>query len=276
MHPRFPPRLIAALALVLLPFVPVAHATAQAAVPAAAATGKTFTSTIDGGTSITITPQGNVTSFVSPNSPGNQYGHFTSTARDGYVICDDFGLTASSFGRIEIGLGIPITSSPSASTFRVTRVIDKGQMQFIQDFTFQPGNKSLAVKMSIKNLTKDRTFEMEVRRQSDFDVDGAGAQAFSSNLNHWMATGESVTAWDDVANTPAGRSPHGMVLRGLGRSDGSAFRRAGITQPSAPDCNPQLATSPQTTPADAAASLDYRFTVNAGETKSATVALERI
>ena len=249
--------------------VPYARAAINPANAATVApTGHTFSSALDGRTTVKITAQGNVAEFRSPDNFGTQSAHFTEP-RDGYILCSNT-TRAFDFGTGVLG-GLPTFRAPTTTfangVFTVVRTTSDGRLELTQKFSFDGASKRLRVVMTVTNLAATSAFNVALRRQADFDVDSAGVNAFAGGNNSWLRPTDSVVGWDDQQANVA-QATHGMML--LNESDNlGAF--VGVAAPSfdTTTCGlTNLNATPVAAPSDQSASLSFRlFTLGAGQSR---------
>jgi hypothetical protein len=91
-----------------------------------------------------------------------------------------------------------------------------------QTFTFNGQNKTLTIKMVLKNKSAAPLSDVVLRRVVDFDVDAAGPDGWTATQNwHTKTYPDSVSAWSDAEDAQnAGKEAHGMVLRHLTQPGG--------------------------------------------------------
>lgn len=225
---------------------------------------KTFDSTFDRGTRVTISVAGNIVEYKSPNVSGAQYEHIgVGTFSEGYVLCYKNPFTgvivrAYDVGYTESGFGLPTTSLGPPVT--VTRNTADNLLQLKQEFFFDGVRKSLMIKMQVKNLSDYKTVEnIILRRQVDFDVDTGGASGWASFDNYHARTSkDGVFAWNDPKNAPLGKEAHGMCLRHLVKGRGTYVAKVtdAILDTT---CNPGSKTTPVVTRTDDGHTLQYNI-----------------
>lgn len=187
---------------------------------------KTFSSSVEGGTHVTISIHGNITRFLSPGSlPNTGYEHIGVGAfSEGYILCyrnpfSSATVNAYDVGDSEVGFGPSIASCSSPTACAVTRNTTDGVLQLRQNFSFNGAERRLRIQMTVKNLTGATVSNIILRRQVDFDIDTGGSQGWASFINHHASTaGFGVFAWTD--SPPSGKVNHGMILRHIVRTSG--------------------------------------------------------
>jgi hypothetical protein len=242
--------------------------------------GKTFSSEADGRTTVTVSANGTLQSFTSPDNALAQSGHYIAP-RDGYVLC--LASNNSYFepygGAGGQGFGPATTSTSSTGAFQVVRTTSDGALRLTQEFSFTGSAKRLRVKMTVTNLTPTLAISVRVRRQSDFDVDSSGRDAFAANQNSWLRTNDSVLALNDPDRFPgAEKGEHGMLL-GHEASSSSDIDVTSVVATTAfePFCSSSSLKTPQATPVDRSAALSYFVgNIDPGKSKSVTMAYQRI
>ena len=182
--------------------------------PAVIPTFHTFTTTLDGGTTVRITPNGNVYSYESPTG----FEHINAgTVIEGYVLCytPSGGSPTNAYDVLDLTSGFGAATHTTVAPWTVTRKTSDGKVSLKQVFAFNGTEKALTVTMTVKNLTGATVSAITLRRQVDFDIDGAGASGWDFGFQNWFAaTANAAFAWNDPA-TSGGNPAHGMILRHL-------------------------------------------------------------
>jgi hypothetical protein len=235
-----------------------------------------FSGSTDRGTAARISDHGNIIGFAGPTVAGGDYEHVNVGAlSDGYVLCyrrPTTGAVVDAFdvGSAESGFAAAVPSAGGPDDMQVTRPTSDGALQLKQSFLFYGKEKRLEVAMSVINTNSFPVTGVILRRQSDFDVDGAGAAGWSGSRNLWAQTSrDSVFAWNEPSAAPAGKDAHGMLMTHRSTLLNSAgvytelpptARVAKVTEsPLDSSCNPPAKTTPVTTPADDGATLQVNI-----------------
>ena len=191
--------------------------------PAGLTPFQTFSSNVDGGTRVVVSMHGNVVEFNSPNTTGGlDLEHIAAgetlegynvcyTSPSGYMIAYDIGTFESGFG----------AATNLTNPVRVNRATSDGILQLNQTFTFNGQNKTLTIKMVLKNTSGAPLSGFYLRRIADFDVDGAGPTGTGDFRNYHDSSRDSAFAWT-ATNTDA------MALRHLTQANG-VTHWAGVT-----------------------------------------------
>jgi hypothetical protein len=237
--------------------------------PATGALGKTFNSTQTRGTNITITVNGQITAFTSPNVAGATYQHVYS---EGYVVCYN-AVNSYDIGGGQSGWVPTATELTNTSTkYKLQRNTVDGIVQLTQTFTFDGKHRSLDIRMDVKNLSGAAITNVVLRRLMDMDVDSYGADGWAGNANNWFSTKDSVTAWEDTP--PAGKEAHALRLGHVISTSGIGHT-ARITGTFDTTCSPASAGTLLSS-VDRVASMAYALgTIAAGATKQGTVRYSR-
>ena len=237
-----------------------------------------FSGSTDRGTSAVVSDHGNILAFAGPTVAGADYEHVRVGAlSEGYVLCyrhPTTGAAVNAFdvGSAEAGFGAPAPApSPGGpDDMQVTRPTSDGVLQFKQGFLFYGKEKRLEVGMSVINRNPFPVTGVVLRRQADFDVDGAGAAGWAGGRNLWARTSrDSVFAWNDPAAAPVGREGHGMLIThrythryasGVYTELPATLRSAKVTEsPLDSSCSPPAKATPVTTPADDGGTLQINI-----------------
>lgn len=213
---------------------------------------KSFTSSKDGGTRFTLTTEGNVLLFHSPN--GSEHLNVGSWY-EGYVLCHS-GLTSYDLGSTSSGF------APASQTdTTVSRSVSNGTLVLKQTFTFSVNGRSLQIAMNVKNTTQQTISGVSIRRVADLDVDGDWADDWHTK------TADAYMAWDT----------HGAVLKHVSQPSGvthstKIFAGAGGGLMA---CAPSTAAGPVS--GDQGGSIDYVLgNLTAGQSRTVKVTYERI
>lgn len=186
---------------------------------AAYPTWRTFSTAADGGTTINITPDGNVWFFESPS------GAFHIDA-EGYVLC--YQTPSGYVGAYDTLTGTSGFALPTQGTSNVLRNTSDNVLSLNQAFTFSGTNKQLTIAMTVKNLTGSTVTGVVLRRQVDFNIDTVG------NDDWHAATVDSYFAW----------GTHGMVLRHISQPSGVSHGAVVDTLGYASWCSPVGVSNP--------------------------------
>jgi hypothetical protein len=184
-----------------------------------------FTTTVGGGTTYSVSPEGNVYSIESPTGYEHVHIGFDGRMFEGYVLCWSVnGLESGADDIIFLALGFSPATHSSAAPFTVTRTTLDGRLQLKQVFTFNATSKSLNIVMTIKNLTGATINNIVLNRIVNSLVDGRGANGFAELGDNWhAATHDAVPVWNDPANYGFAYEAHGLVLRHLTQSGGGGI-----------------------------------------------------
>ena len=231
----------------------------------------TWTSNIDGGTTVSISDHGNVVRYESPTG----YDHIgVGALSEGYVLCytnpfNGTNIDAFDTGSFESGFAFSTTST---SPVAVDRNTTDGLIHLKQLFTFDGLRKSLGVEMRITNNTGSNINNVILRRQADLDVDTGGAKGWANFLN-WFArsTRGGVWAWDDPSEAPAGAAAHAMMMQHNSANPAPVGTRLTKVTDDILDssCNPPTKATPENSTNDDGATIQYNLgTLPAHATKN--------
>ncbi len=249
---------------------------------------RTFHFTTSGGTTLELSTDGNILSYLSPDSTSNgRYEHIGVGARgEGYVLCyggPTGAIKAFDTGTGNVGFG-PSTDSPlSAVPATVTRKTSNGQATLTQKFAFVGVQRELDVTMSVKNNTGSTLSNVILRRQVDFDTDTGGADGWANFQNtHAATTHTSVIAYNPASKAPAGKEAHGMMLRHLsvssnvGANSNTALVTTDILESACDPATVPGAVQNGTVNGDFGDTMRYKLgSIGPGATKSVTMAYIR-
>jgi hypothetical protein len=231
----------------------------------------TWTSALDGGTTVSISTHGNIIRYESPTG----YEHIgVGTFSEGYILCytnPASGATVNTFdtGSSESGWGPSVTSGAPVAVDRDTA---DGLIHLKQVYSFDGLRKSLGIEMRITNNTAVNITNVILRRQVDFDVDTGGAKGWSGFLNwHARSTRGGVWAWDDPSEPPAGFAAHGMLMQHNSANPSPVGTRAAKVTEDILDstCSPASKTTPLNSLNDDGETIQYNLgTLPAHQTKN--------
>jgi hypothetical protein len=218
----------------------------------------TFTDSANRGTKIVLSDGGNIISYLSPNIPGAEYEHIGVGAfSEGYVVCAD-GTSAYDTGDSELNFGSPTVSGVSPTTATVTRSTLDGRLKLIQYFRFD--RQSLGIKMLLVNRSGSPLTNVILRRQVDFDIDTGGTNGWAGFINSFVQTSvDSVTAYNNPSNAPAGLEAHGMVMRNEGAGSGVTVTPKVTTSILDNSCSPTNVAATPAINVDYGATLEYNL-----------------
>ena len=173
---------------------------------------RTFSSTVNGGTTYRVSGRGNVYSVESPtgidhiDSGDPTEGYCLRYAPEGLPSVEAYDIASSQSG-------FNSATRSSSAPWKVLRTTSDGSLKLTQEFTFDGLEKALQVKMTVRNVSKVPVSNILVFRTVDFDVDVGGLSGFANAADNWVAiTDDSVLAWSDAAMY---LDPHGMLLEVL-------------------------------------------------------------
>lgn len=237
-----------------------------------------FSGSTDRGTNARVSDHGNIIAFGGPVVAGANYEHVNVGAlSEGYVLCYRHPTTgalvnAFDLGSAEAGFGDPSPAPKlgGPNDMQVTRPTSNGVLQLKQGFRFYGKEKRLEIGMSVINTNPYPITDVVLRRQADFDADGAGADGWAASRNLWARTSrESVFAWNDPAAAPSSKEAHGMLMThrsthqhksGVYTELPATARIAKVTEdPLDSSCSPVAKITPVTTPADDGGTLQVNI-----------------
>lgn len=242
---------------------------APVAVMAGGGTFFTFTQPLYGGTTISLSAEGNVVGFNSPT--GSEHIAVGSTA-EGYVLCYN---AVNAYDNVTFQSGFAAAApSCAGNSCTITRDTSDGILRLTQLIQFADETNSLVISMRVTNLSGSTVNSIVLRRHADFDID-------NSLPNFFAATSENgVTAWNEGG--------HSMTLRNAVGPVTVAPHLAKLTWWGDTSCSPVGTASPMTPlagsvggvgtdgPGDAAASIEYNIgSLAAGQSTSVTVRYTR-
>lgn len=219
-----PQRAVLATGLVGAAFLVPTAGPAAAAPERSITIAKNFHATFGGGTTARISTHGNVVDYLSPDSPlAGRYEHIgVGDIGEGYVLCytgPAGTVRAWDTGVSESGFGPATTTAQTAKSITISRQTNDGRLTLVQLITFNGTNRSVLIKMTLRNNTASPVPNVVLRRQVDFDVDTGGADGWAG-FQSWHATTTRTTsfAWSEPAAAPGDKDAHAMQLKFMGAS----------------------------------------------------------
>lgn len=179
-------------------------------VPKSASIAQTFTSTSQGGFSVSISKDGNVLRYEAPFG----YEHLSYwPPYEGYAVCyKNYSKIAYDNGNVWLGFEQSSPLACSGNQCVIVRKIHGCSMRLTMTLTFQEAG-SLTIETVFANLSAKTIPGVRFVRISDMDVDAAGSSGWNHGLNNWGRSADRITAWVDpfTASIP-GKAAHALSL----------------------------------------------------------------
>lgn len=213
--------------------------------------------TFSGAPIVTISRDGNITSFQGISGSGNGNHMFA----EGYALCNSGSNPRFSYNFSDSGFATS-SCNCSGNTCTVTRNTTDGRLRLIQELT-KPDDRerSFNIKMTVKNLTGSNVNNVNLRRLAVVDINGAIAE-----WHH--ATRDSYSAW----GTKADNIPFAVRLRHVTKSPATITSEAKTTGFLDATCSPNDQTFGDPILGDFGGTVQYSLgTLGPAASKSVTV-----
>ena len=212
--------------------------------------------TFSGAPIVSISRDGNITEF---RGAAAQTNHMYD---EGYALCNTGSNPRYSTTKVgESGFAVS-SCNCSGNTCTVTRNTTDGRLRLIQEFT-KPANseRSLNIKMTVRNLTGSNVNNVNLRRLAVVDINGA--------IDEWHhATRDSYSAW----GTKADAIPFATRLRHITKTPAAITYEAKTTNFGDNSCNPVDQTFGDPVLGDYGGTVQYNLgTLGPAASKSVTV-----